>query len=198
MKILITGFEPFGDNKRNPTQLLVEAFNMLQVTLPENCQFEARTLPVTFGQAFEELERSIESFNPDTVLALGLAAGRSSIELERIAINCMDAEIADNDGVRPVDEEITPGGPAGYFTTLPLGQLVADLRRRGIAVRVSNSAGTYVCNYLFYRLMELARRRNLRCGFVHVPEESVLPLPELIRAVEELIRSLDSQPSPGT
>ena len=117
------------------------------------------------------LDKEIASFQPAVVLALGLAGGRSDkIEIERVAINCIDAEIPDNAGVQYRDQVITPDGENAFFSSLPIAGLLDSLKAAGVPAQISNSAGTYVCNYLFYKLQELGAASPLRrSGFVHFP-----------------------------
>jgi pyroglutamyl-peptidase len=156
---------------------------------------------VTFESSFFELQSHLQNFNPDIVLSFGLAGKRESIEFERVAINCMDAYIPDNQGIKPKDQAIDLYGDAAYFSTLPIRQFEADLLKAGIPAKISNSAGTYVCNYVFYKLAQTFQGTNTKFGFIHVP-----PLPEqkelvnmkfevLLKALEIILMSLSSQGS---
>jgi pyroglutamyl-peptidase len=167
MKALVTGFEPFGGDSVNPSG---EALALLPARLGE-LSIETRLLPCRFGAAISALDRAIAATGPDIVLSVGLAGGRSELSLERVAINIDDARIADNGAAQPVDRPIVPGGPAAYFATLPIKAAVAALRAAGLPAAVSNSAGTFVCNHLFYGLMHLAATGfpALRAGFLHAP-----------------------------
>ena len=175
MKVLVSGFEPFGGRKENPTALLAgEAAKAASgqasaVAIPKGLEVRAVVLPVTFEKAYEKLQGEIRAFDPDVVLAFGMAAGRNAIEIERIAINCLDADIPDNSGFQPVDQAIEAGGAAALFTTLPARRLLSALKGAGVPARMSNTAGTYVCNFLFYRLMEANLRTRRKAGFIHVP-----------------------------
>jgi pyroglutamyl-peptidase len=128
-------------------------------------------LPTVFGRAIAALEDALATVRPDIVLCVGLAGGRAELSLERVAINIDDARIPDNDGQQPIDRPIAAGGPAAYFTGLPVKAAVAALRQAGLPAIVSNTAGTFVCNHVFYGLMHLAATRQLpwRGGFLHVP-----------------------------
>jgi pyroglutamyl-peptidase len=167
MKALVTGFEPFGGDEVNP------AFEALRLLPPRLGALEVatRVVPAAFGQAIDALEDAMAAIIPDIVLCVGLAGGRAALSLERVAINIDDARIADNAGAQPLGLPVIAGGPAAYFATLPLKAAVAALREAGLPAIVSNSAGTFVCNHLFYGLMHLAatRRPGLRGGFLHVP-----------------------------
>ncbi|VXB70408.1 Pyrrolidone-carboxylate peptidase [Arthrobacter sp. 9V] len=166
--ILLTGFEPFGEDTVNPSWLAVrQAVEFLAV---DGLAVEAVELPCVFGEAPTALTDAITRLNPDIVVSTGLAGGRGRLSLERVAINCDDARIPDNKGQRPIDEEVVPGGPAAYFSSLPIKAALRDLQIAGIRGEVSQSAGTYVCNHLFYALMHsLASKPGVRGGFVHVP-----------------------------
>ncbi|MCP1413355.1 pyroglutamyl-peptidase I [Paenarthrobacter sp. A20] len=166
--ILLTGFEPFGNEDINPSWLAVRRAR--DILRAEGLDVEALELPCVFGESAVTLSQAIGTFNPDLVICAGLAGGRSRISLERVAINIDDARIPDNKGRKPVDEEVVPGGPVAYFATLPIKAALRDLRIAGIKAEVSQSAGTYVCNHIFYALMHfLASRPSVRGGFVHVP-----------------------------
>lgn len=167
MKALVTGFEPFGGEPVNPAQ---EALRLLPARLGA-LEVATRVMPAVFGRSLDALDDAIAAIVPDIVLCVGLAGGRAALSLERVAINIDDARIPDNRGQQPIDVPVVAGGPAAYFATLPLRAAVAALRDAGLPAIVSNSAGTFVCNHLFYGLMHLAatRRPGLRGGFLHVP-----------------------------
>jgi pyroglutamyl-peptidase len=166
MRILITGFEPFGGQSINPSWEVARALDGLQ-GLP--AQVRAVQLPCVFAQAASVLTRALDDIRPDVVLALGQAEGRSDISVERVAINVMDARIADNAGAQPIDQPVVAGGPAAYFSTLPIKHLVARMRATGFPASVSQTAGTFVCNQVFYALQHALAGRGVRSGFVHVP-----------------------------
>jgi pyroglutamyl-peptidase len=167
MKALVTGFEPFGGDKVNPA---FEALGRLPPRLGA-LGIATRMLPAVFGEALDTLESAIRETAPDIVLCVGLAGGRAALSLERVAINIDDARIPDNKGRQPIDLPVVAGGPAAYFTNLPIKAAAAGLREAGLPAIVSNSAGTFVCNHVFYGLMHLAATRwpGLRGGFLHVP-----------------------------
>jgi len=167
MQALVTGFEPFGGDSVNPS---FEALALLPADLGD-LTIATQVLPCRFGAALSALERAIAATAPDIVLGVGLAGGRSELSLERVAINVDDARIADNGSQQPVDRPIVPDGPAAYFATLPIKSAVAAMREAGLPAAVSNSAGTFVCNHVFYGLMHLAATRfpAVRAGFLHVP-----------------------------
>src|SRR6266571_324604 len=167
MKALVTGFEPFGGEPINPA---LEALGRLPPRLGA-LAIATRMLPAVFGDALDTLEDALGAIIPDIVLCVGLAGGRAALSLERVAINIDDARIADNAGEQPIDRPVVAGGPAAYFATLPIKATVAALREAGLPAIVSNSAGTFVCNHVFYGVMHLAaiQRLDLRGGFLHVP-----------------------------
>ena len=166
-KLLLTGFEPFGGDTVNPSWLIAEA---LQGEVIAGARVQALCLPCVFGSANRVLLEALAQQRPRLVLALGLAAGRAELSLERVAINVDDARIADNAGARPIDLPVVPGAPAAHFSTLPIKAMVAALQQAGVPAAVSQTAGTFVCNHVFYGLMHaLRRRRGVRGGFMHVP-----------------------------
>lgn len=174
--ILLTGFEPFAEETVNPSWLAARRAGELLAS--EGMAVEAVELPCVFGDSVHVLTEALGRLNPDLVICLGLAGGRERVSLERVAINCDDARIPDNKGQRPVDEEVIPGGPAAYFSSLPIKTTLRDLQIAGIRGEISQSAGTYVCNHVFYALMHsLVSRPGVRGGFVHVPY-----LPEQLQA----------------
>lgn len=167
MQALVTGFESFGGDGVNPS---LEALRHLSRRLGP-LDVATRALPVVYGAALPALHAAIAETAPDIVLCIGLAGGRAALSLERVAINIDDARIADNHGNRPIDQPVVAGGPAVYFATLPIKAAVAALRDAGLPAAVSNSAGTFLCNHVFYGLMHAAALSGgrFRGGFVHVP-----------------------------
>ena len=167
MKALVTGFEPFGGDAVNPS---FEVLRLLPARLGA-LDVATTALPVVYGAALPALREAIAAAAPDIVLCVGLAGGRAELSLERVAINIDDARIADNDGNQPIDRPVVGGGPAAYFATLPIKAAVAALREAGLPAAVSNSAGTFLCNHVFYGLMyeAAAHRSRFRGGFLHVP-----------------------------
>ncbi|MFO1328483.1 MAG: pyroglutamyl-peptidase I [Rubrivivax sp.] len=163
---LVTGFEPFDGDALNPSWLVAQA---LAARRGSGGRVVAECLPCTFAGAIPALQAALRRHRPQLVLALG-QAGRAVISFERVALNVEDARIPDNAGDQPVDRPVRRGGPAAYFGTLPIKAMHAALQREGIASEVSQSAGTFVCNHVFYGLMHtLRRQRGVRGGFVHVP-----------------------------
>ncbi len=170
VNVLLTGFEPFDKDPVNPSWEVARA---LDGWVCEGATVRAVQLPCVFGKAIEQLDTALLQYQPTLVISLGLAGGRVDITPERVAINMDDARIPDNGGQQPVDASVVSGGPAAYFSTLPLKAIVRDLRAQGLPASVSNTAGTFVCNHIFYALMHrLAKRGDpsrTRGGFVHVP-----------------------------
>ncbi len=165
--VLITGFEPFGGEKINPSQEIARQLNGRVIA---GRRVIGRILPCVFGAANAELRRILRETSPELVIAVGQAGGRAEITPERVAINVDDARIADNAGAQPVDAPVVARGPAAYWSTLPVKAIVAALRAHEIPAAVSQTAGTFVCNHVFYGLMHALRsRRGVRGGFIHVP-----------------------------
>lgn len=188
--VLVTGFEPFGGERRNPSQDIAAALH--GQVIAERAVVGA-VLPCRFRGSISELKRHINRHRPELVIALGQAGGRPDITPERIAVNLDDARIPDNSGAQPIDRPIVKGGPAAYWSTLPIKAIARELLRHGIPASISATAGTYVCNHVFYGLMHTLRRRpGVRGGFIHVPflpgqvkrSEPSVPLKIMIRAIE--------------
>ena len=166
MRILLTGFEPFGGQSLNPSWEVARALHGLTL---EGAQITSVQLPCVFAQALPALQQALMQHTPDIVLALGQAEGRCDLSVERIAINVMDARIPDNAGAQPIDVPVIAGGPASYFSTLPIKSLVAGLRASGFPASVSQTAGTFVCNQVFYALQHTLAGQGVHSGFVHLP-----------------------------
>lgn len=165
--ILLAGFEPFGGEGVNPAWQVAQALHGERLA---GVPVIALQLPCVFGHALAVLDAALLRLQPRAVLALGQAGGRCDFSLERVAINVDDARIADNAGAQPIDEPVVAGGPAAYFATLPIKAMVAALRSAGLPASVSQSAGSFVCNHVFYGLMHrLQQRPGVRGGFMHLP-----------------------------
>ncbi|UHQ21751.1 pyroglutamyl-peptidase I [Lysobacter sp. 5GHs7-4] len=164
--VLLTGFAPFGGEDSNPAW---EAVQRLAGKSIRGHRVVTRCLPVAFGASLQALRQAIADSEPALVLCIGQAGGRAQLSLERIAINVDDARIPDNEGARPIDEPVIADGPAAYFSGLPIKAMLAALRAAGIPAEVSQTAGTYVCNHVFYGLMHALRDGPVRGGFVHIP-----------------------------
>ena len=174
--VLLTGFEPFGGDALNPSGEIARQLDGAEIA---GHQVRGAVLPCVFGESAAELKRLIRRHSPTLVICLGLANGRAEITPERVAINVDDARIPDNAGRQPVDRAVVKGGPAAYWSTLPIKAIVAALRRNGLPAAVSQTAGTFVCNHAFYSLMHaLARKRStVRGGFIHLPSQPELAKP---------------------
>ena len=169
-KILLTGFEAFDKDPVNPSWLLAQSLHGKQIA---GHRVSAALLPTAFDACAESLRALVLAQRPALVVCLGLAGGREALSLERVAININDARIPDNLRIQPVDTPVVAHGPAAYFSALPLKTMLHAMRAAGAAVEVSNSAGTFVCNHLFYALMHMLatddRLAGICGGFVHVP-----------------------------
>lgn len=191
--VLLTGFEPFGGDALNPSQDVARALDGVVI---RGRRVAGAVLPCRFGAALAELDRLLRRHRPELVLCTGLAGGRAQITPERVAINVDDARIPDNAGAQPVDCPVVRGGPAAYWSTLPVKAIVADLQRHGLPAGVSQTAGTFVCNHVFYGLMHRLRRRpGVRGGFIHLPwlpeqagaGQPSLPLDAMVAALTRAI-----------
>ncbi|MFI5657683.1 pyroglutamyl-peptidase I [Streptomyces sp. NPDC051684] len=167
-RVLLTGFEPFGGESVNPSWQAAQA---VVAAPPEGLAVTAVRLPCVFGESIAALRTAVAEAAPDLVVCLGQAGGRPGVTVERVAINVDDARIADNAGAQPIDVPVVPGGPAAYFSTLPVKACVAAMRDAGVPAALSNTAGTFVCNHVAYGLAHLLATElpGVRGGFVHVP-----------------------------
>jgi len=197
-RILVSGLEPFAGEALNPSMALVEALSTVDIN---GVELHTMLLPVVRKVADEQLLAAIDELSPTHVLMFGEAGGRAQITPERVAINMDDYRIADNAGHQPCGESVVAGGPVGYFATLPIDAMVAVLLGAGLPASVSNSAGTYLCNRVFYRAMHhiACHHEHTRAGFVHLPylHEQVqnkspdtpsMSLRVLISAAEQMIK----------
>lgn len=192
--VLLTGFEPFGGDAGNPSG---EAVHLVAARWSGPEVLVSAVLPVTFAGAGARLRELLAEHRPDVVIAAGLAGGRSRIGVERVAVNLIDARIPDNDGAQPVDESSVDGAPAARFATLPVKAIVRALDDAGIPAELSYSAGTFVCNHVYFTALDAASP-GARAGFVHVPwsaehapdpDAASLPLREIARALEIAVRT---------
>lgn len=188
-RILLTGFDAFGGDTVNPSWQAVQALHGRRIA---GHQVVAAQLPTVFDASLAELGRLLRLHRPALVLCVGQAGGRAALSLERVAINVNDARIADNAAAQPVDTPVVAGGPAAYFSTLPIKAMLQALQKEGLAAEVSQTAGTFVCNHVFYGLMHmLATQRGFkrtRGGFVHVPFLPGQGQPHM--ALEDVVRGL--------
>lgn len=191
MKVLVTGFEPFGGETINPSW---EAVKELPDKI-ENAEIIKHQLPVTFKGVKEKLPKIIDEIEPNVVILTGQAGGRVNITVERVAINVMDARMEDNEGYKPEDEPIFEDAPAAYFATIPVKRIVNALRENKIPAMVSNSAGTYVCNTAMYTALHHIAIKGLdtKAGFIHVPyiPEQVLEKPQPSMSIEMIRKAIE-------
>lgn len=168
MRFLLTGFEPFGGEPVNPS---MQAALAVGAAPPPGVELAVEILPVSHRRTPEAIRAAVERHRPDVVLALGQAGGRADVCVERIGINLNDFRIPDNDGAQPADVPVIAGGPAAYFATIPVKRVAAAIQAAGVPARVSNTAGTHLCNHTLYLLGHLAatERPGMRAGFIHVP-----------------------------
>lgn len=180
--VLVTGFDPFAAQPVNPSW---QAAHALHGSIILGHPVVAAQIPTVFGACAQALRDSLRRHRPTLVICTGYAGKRTCISLERVAVNVDDAPIPDNAGAQPVDSPVVPGGPAAYFTGLPVKAMLQDLLEAGVDAEVSQTAGTFVCNHLFYALMhELATEsqwRGVRGGFIHVPNG--MPLEDIVEGL---------------
>ena len=197
MKILLTGFDPFGGQTINPAWEAVK-----RVNAPAGAELIKLEVPTVFGLSVETVREALLRERPDAVVCVGQAGGRNAVTPERVAINVDDARIADNAGNRPVDVPVDPDGPAALFSTLPIKAMVQAIQDAGINAQISNSAGTFVCNHLMYGVLRTLQR-ELPCtigGFIHVPcipeqcadrpDAPSMPLDDIVKALEAALSVL--------
>lgn len=167
--ILLTGFEPFAGHMLNSSWEVARA--LAGQRIGHEHVVVSELLPCAFDDSLQQLRQLISLHQPEIVVALGQAGGRTAFSLERVAINLKDAAIPDNAGQQPVDQPILEDGPSAYFSSLPIKAIVARLREHGIPAELSQSAGTYVCNSVFYGLMHAVNKLQypVKAGFVHIP-----------------------------
>lgn len=167
MKILVTGFDPFGGESINPA---IESVKRLPDTIA-GAEIIKMEIPTVFHKSINVIDEAIKEHDPDVILSIGQAGGRFDITVERIGINCDDARIADNEGNQMIDEPVFADGPAAYFVNLPIKAMVSEIQKAGIPASVSNSAGTFVCNHITYGVRHLVETKyhGKRSGFIHIP-----------------------------
>ena len=182
MKILVTGFDPFGGEKINPA---LETIKRLPDTIL-GAQIIKLEIPTVVGKSLAKIKEAVEKENPDVVLSIGQAGGRSEITVERVGINIDDCRIPDNEGNQPIDEPVVKGGPAAYFVTVPIKAIVENIKAHNIPASISNTAGTFICNHVCYGVAHLAATRTatgktMKSGFIHIPflPEQVIGKPAL-------------------
>ncbi|MDU1833070.1 MAG: pyroglutamyl-peptidase I, partial [Finegoldia magna] len=165
MKILVSGFDPFGGEKINPA---IEAVKLLPDEIKGNEVIKIE-IPTVIGKSVDKLKEKIAEVKPDVVISVGQAGGREDITVERVAINVDDCRIKDNEGNQPIDEKIAEDGPDAYLLTLPIKAIVENIKSANIPASVSNTAGTFICNHVAYGMAHLRATEypNMRTGFIH-------------------------------
>ena len=191
-KVLVTGFDPFGGEPINPAWESVKELAKIE---SDQYKVEVRQIPTVFDKSIEHLYAAIEETKPDIVLCIGQAGGRGDLSIERVAINVNDARIADNEGNQPIDTPIVEHGPAAYWSTLPIKSMVHELQQQGIPSSISQTAGTYVCNHVFYGLMHYVAENKaaIRGGFIHIPylpEQAARQSGQPSMALETIVKGL--------
>lgn len=188
--VLLTGFEPFGNSSLNPSGEITKAVRAESIV--------TAILPVVFGQSAQMLKDLVDLHKPDVVLCLGQAEGRHAMTPERIAINIDDARMADNSGALVSERAVIEGGPDAYFSTLPVKEMVNAMKAAGVPAVISYSAGTFVCNHIFYALQHHLKGSGVKSGFMHVPlmdQQRIeftglptMPLAQMVAGVEAGLR----------
>lgn len=197
LKVLITGFEPFGGYSENSSWEVAQQVTSCGI---EGAEIVAEQLPVSFARVGEVLRSAIELHTPDLVIMLGQSAVADRIKLERVALNMMDSAMGDNDGVKPDEEPICEGEESALFTSLPIKRLRSAIEAKGINVKISNSAGLYVCNCAYYEALRLCKERAMQAIFIHLPlyegqsssqtDKKTMPLGDMCRAVQTIIEEI--------
>lgn len=197
MKILVTGFDPFGGEKINPA---IESVKKLPDTI-KGAEIIKLEIPTVVRKSLEKIKEAIKKYNPDVILSIGQAGGRYDITVERIGINIDDCRIPDNEGNQPIDEVIYEDGEQAYFATVPVKAMVENIKKHNIPASVSNTAGTFICNHVLYGVAyEVAKYYpEKRSGFIHIPylPEQVITKPNtpsmpVDTIVEGLIASIEA------
>lgn len=196
MNIVVTGFEAFLKNDENPS---LEVVRLLPKSIKGNPIYTLE-LPVAYDTCFTPLKDVIDEVKPDVVICLGLAQGRKFITPERVAINIKDVSVADNNGLIQTDTPINKDGKTAYFSTLPIKEMVSNMKVKSIPAMVSNTAGTYVCNNVMYHLLQYneVHKLGMKAGFIHVPlmdeqrnekNDFSLPLPTILEGIIDSIKA---------
>ena len=197
MRVLVTGFEPFGEYSENSSWAVAQRVASCGV---EGAEVVAVQLPVSFARVGEVLRSAIELHTPDLVIMLGQSGTTDRVKLERVALNMMDSANGDNDGTKPDEEPIYKGEDNALFTSLPIKQLRSAIEAQGIAVKISNSAGLYVCNRIYYEALRMCKERAMQAIFVHLPlckeqtshqtDNKTIPLGDMCRVVKTIIEEM--------
>jgi len=197
LRILVTGFEPFGGATVNPASLAVQK---LKTTARGSVEVVTREIPTVFGKSAKAVEDAILEFSPQAVISVGQAGGTPGIRVEKVALNLDDARIPDNEGNCPADSPIDPTGPVAYWAGIPVREVVDAIQMKGIPAAISHSAGTFVCNHVFYSTCNFVAKKDMRIkvGFIHVPylpcqvvgkgEAPSMPLECIVIALESAVQ----------
>ena len=197
MKILVSGFDPFGGEKVNPA---IESVKKLPDTIL-GAEIIKLEIPTVIGKSIQKIEEAIELHKPDVVISVGQAGGRTDITVERVGVNVDDCRIPDNEGNQPIDEKIVEDGPDAYFVTLPIKAMVEHIQKKGVPASVSNTAGTFICNHVTYGVRHLAETKypEMRTGFIHIPflpqqvlDKKGMPSMELDVIVKGLVAAIEA------
>ena len=196
-KLLITGFDPFGGADRNPAREAVMALP----SVIGDYEIIPLEIPTVFGKAAETVLRAAQELCPDVILCVGQAAGRAAITPEVVGINLRNASIPDNAGNQPQHAPVVEGGPAAYFSTLPVREMAAAMQGAGLPSSLSYSAGVFVCNDLLYTLLHHYDGTSTRVGFIHIPclpEQAKegcpsLPLGDTVRGLATAIEAISAE-----
>ncbi|MFO3664994.1 pyroglutamyl-peptidase I [Anaerococcus sp. ENR0831] len=192
MKILVTGFDPFGGEPTNPA---IESVKRIDDNI-EGAEIIKLEIPTVFHKAADVVEEKIKEVKPDVVLSIGQAGGRYGITVERVAINQDDARIEDNEGKQPIDVAIREDGAPAYFSTLPIKAMVEEIKKEKLPASVSNTAGTFVCNHIMYQDLYLAEKYgDIKAGFIHVPfltEQVVDKKDTASMSLEDIVKGLNA------
>ena len=197
MRVLVTGFEPFGEYSENSSWEVAQKVASYAI---EGAEVVAERLPVSFARAGEVLSSAIDLHTPDLLIMLGQSAVADRGKLERVALNMMDSAKGDNDGAKPDEEPIYEGEESALFTSLPIKRLRSAIEAQGIAVKISNSAGLYVCNRIYYEALRLCKERAMQAIFVHLPlfdgqhqsdgsKKPTMPLADMAKAIQTIIET---------
>jgi pyroglutamyl-peptidase len=199
MRVLVTGFEPFGKFSENSSWEVAWRVASSGIV---GAEVIAERLPVSFARVGKALRSAIELHTPDLLIMLGQSAVADCIKLERVALNIMDSTKGDNDGAKPDEEPIDESGATALFTSLPIKILRSAIKAQGIAVKISNSAGLYVCNRTYYEALRICReRKGMQAIFVHLPlyngqslhqtDKRTMPLGDMCRSVQTIIEEIN-------
>ena len=197
MRVLVTGFEPFGEYSENSSWEVARQVVSCGVI---GAEVVAEQLPVSFARVSEDLRCAIELHTPDLLIMLGQSAAADRIKLERVALNMMDSAMGDKDGAKPDEDPIDENGAAALFTSLPIKKMRSAIEAKGINVKISNSAGLYVCNCAYYEALRMCKERAMQAIFIHLPlyegqtsprrDKKTMPLGDMCRAVQTIIEEI--------